>query len=102
MVGNTPRRFTKLNKKWVLTSNVTWQEHNGELPEGMDIWFVDGNTFNDTDIKNLYLIEHKKYLEFSKKITQQLEKPMKKGNYEGREESKTKKEELFDHTKEYF
>lgn len=101
-VGGLPRRFTKVDKKWVLTANITWLEHNEKMSPGMNVWFKDGETFNDMDISNLYLVEHKEYLELVRKVTQsRLEEPMRRGNYEGREENEYEKEELFDHTKEF-
>ncbi len=112
--GNLPRRFSrvifpqlnisKVDKRWVLSSNLTWKAHNGEIPEGMEIWFKDSNTFNDMDISNLYLVSRKEYLSLSRKVIQSVN-VLKQGNYEGRVEQTTtpnKKEELFDHTKEYF
>jgi hypothetical protein len=72
------------------------------MSPGMNVWFKDGETFNDMDISNLYLVEHKEYLELVRKVTQsRLEEPMRRGNYEGREENEYEKEELFDHTKEF-
>jgi hypothetical protein len=110
-VRNLPRRFTKINKKWVLTSNVVWEKHNGPLSSGMDVWFIDENSFNDMEINNLYLVSHKEYLVLSKKVTQYIneseEEILKKGDYEGRTEisktpAKKKKEEFFDYNKELF
>lgn len=106
-LGNLPRRFSRVTfpqlnisvktpNKWVLTANLTWEQSNGPVPKGMNVWFIDSNTFNDMDISNLYLISHKEYLELSRKVTQsENESEMKCGNYEGREERKYKKEELY-------
>ena len=96
-VSGLPRRFSKIDKKWVLTSNATWTENKGELVSGMNVWFKDNNTFNDMDINNLYLVDHKEYLKLSKKVTE----PATKTKYEAREEA-PKKEVFFDSSKEYF
>ncbi|HWY33571.1 MAG TPA: hypothetical protein VNX68_02925 [Nitrosopumilaceae archaeon] len=83
----------------MLTSNATWIESNGELSSGMDVWFKDGNTFNDLDINNLYLVEHKEYLKLIREVTQP---ESMNGKYEGRVEIDIKKEEYFDHNQEFF
>ena len=111
-LGNLPRRFSRVSfpqlniskvlNKWILTSNVTWKEHNGEVPEEMDIWFKDNNTFNDMDINNLYLVSHKEYLSLSRKVTQSENESLSSGNFKGRTEAKPKKEEFFDHNQEVF
>lgn len=106
-LGNLPRRFSRVTfpqlnissktpNKWILTSNITWEQSNGQVPKGMNVWFIDSNTFNDMDISNLYLVSHKEYLELSRKIIQSdNESTFKQGNYEGRVEKKYKKEEFF-------
>lgn len=101
-VGSRVRRFTKVNKKWVLTAEVTWQTVHGDVPHGKDVWFKDGESFNDMDINNLYLVDHKEYLALSRKVTEPVEERMSVGKYEGRSEEKPKKEEFFDYTKEMF
>lgn len=52
-----PRRYIKLEKKWMLVSRYTWENANGPIPEGYYIGYKDGDTFNDQDINNLYLVE---------------------------------------------
>jgi hypothetical protein len=102
-VSGLPRRFTKVDKKWVLTAKLTWQETHGEIPKGMNVWFKDSEWFNDMDINNLYLVEHKEYLGLIEKVTQlSSEAPMAKGKYEGREEKENSKEEFVDHNQEFF
>lgn len=96
-----PRRFTKVNNKWVLTANLTWQAKHGDVTPGMDVWFLDSNTFNDMDVNNLYLVEHKEYLKIIRKVIHSDKEPMVRGNYEGREEVQSQKEELFDYNQEY-
>lgn len=41
--------------KWRMLHVVTWEKHNGSVPNGMNIIFLDGNTLN-TDIDNLAII----------------------------------------------
>ena len=40
--------------RWKLLHRLTWEEHNGPVPEGMMVGFRDGNSEN-CDISNLYL-----------------------------------------------
>lgn len=40
--------------RWKLLHRLTWEEHNGPVPEGMMVGFRDGNAEN-CDIENLYL-----------------------------------------------
>lgn len=113
-VNFSPRRFSrvslpqlnisKIEKKWILTCNVTWQKEKGEIPEGFNIWFKDNNSFNDTELSNLYLVTHKEYISLSRKVTQP-ESETKISKFEGREaqnpqeEQSYKKSELFTHHK---
>ena len=102
IIGGMPRRYTKVDKKWILTATVTWEQHNGALSSGMSVWFKDGEHFNDMDINNLYLVNRKEYLTLSKKSTQLSNETFSSGKYEGRTEEQSDKVEMFDHTQEYF
>lgn len=42
--------------KWKMKHIVTWEKHNGPIPKGKVIIFLDGNSLN-TDIANLMLID---------------------------------------------
>lgn len=42
-------------RNWKLFHRIVWQQHNGEIPEGMIVAFKDGNKLN-CDISNLELI----------------------------------------------
>lgn len=115
-LSNLPRRFSRIESstnsthKWMLTSNLTWQNINGEIPPNMDIWFLDDNIFNDMDISNLYLVSHKEYLKLIRKVTQSVDEStdeiFQDGNYEGRaqnnNEPKYTKEELYNPNTEVF
>lgn len=41
--------------RWEYKHRLVWEQHNGEIPEGYIITFIDGNTLN-CDINNLRLI----------------------------------------------
>lgn len=97
-IGGVPRRFSKVDKKWVLTSNITWENVHGKIPQGQDVWFKDNEWFNDMDINNLYLVEHKEYLQLIKKVTQPCNVTQR---FSCREE-KPEKQEYFDHTQLHF
>lgn len=43
--------------KWELKHRVTWEKHFGDIPEGSNIQFKDGNRLNCDDINNLYMID---------------------------------------------
>lgn len=45
-------------KKWRLKHLVIWEEHNGPVPKGSCVIFLDGDTSN-LDIKNLMLIKRR-------------------------------------------
>lgn len=98
-----PRRFNKVEKKWILTSNITWKESFGEIPKGKQVWFKDNEWFNDMDINNLYLIDNKEYQEIIQKLTHSETKEVfTSGKYEGREETQNTKQEYFDHNQSFF
>ena len=48
-------------KKWRLKHNVVWEEHNGPIPKGSIVIFLDGNPTN-LDISNLYCITRAEHL----------------------------------------
>lgn len=91
-IGNKIRRYSKVDKKWKLTANVTWEQNKGTpVPKGMSIFFKDGEHFNDMDINNLYLVTHKEYLSlFKQKLHNHLEEGFESGNYTGRAEKVSK------------
>lgn len=103
-INGQVRRYTRVDKKWKLAAIVTWEKHNGPVPEGKSIWFKDGEHFNDLDINNLYLVEHKEYLALYRKKSHNGEEEdseeMTKGKYTGR--TKKKSEEFFDHKQDFF
>jgi hypothetical protein len=41
--------------KWKLLHRIVWEQHNGKIPSGMNVQFIDGNRKN-CSIENLYLI----------------------------------------------
>jgi hypothetical protein len=49
---------TEEPRKWELSHRLVWEEHFGEIPTGMIVKFVDGNTQN-IDPQNLYLADRK-------------------------------------------
>jgi hypothetical protein len=51
-----PRRFIKTENGWKLLSILTWETHNGPVPQYHFIDFIDGDSFNDQDINNLKLV----------------------------------------------
>lgn len=53
-------------KNWKPKHRLVWEQHNGPLPDGMTIVFLDRNHFN-CDIKNLYAVNGKVLREMSKK-----------------------------------
>lgn len=97
-INGIPRRFTKVDKKWILTANITWKETNGEIPSGKQVWFKDGECLNDMDINNLYLVDDKEYKELLQKVTH--------FRYESRisniSEEQPKESEYFDHNQSFF
>jgi len=102
--GNV-RRFVKVNKKWKLAALVTWETHHGDVPQGKSIWFKDNESFNDLEISNLYLIEHKEFIALSKKNSHnQLEEDENTSTYSQRivEPDQNNKEKFFDHKQEFF
>lgn len=48
-------------KNWKRKSEIIWEEHNGAIPEGHFIVFLDGNKKN-CDIKNLYMVDRKTHV----------------------------------------
>ena len=46
---------SKLNLNYELLHRVVWQKYNGDIPEGYNVQFKDGNRQN-CDIDNLYII----------------------------------------------
>ena len=48
-------------RKWRLKSNVVWEQHNGKIPKGSVIMFLDGNKLN-VAIENLKLIKRSELL----------------------------------------
>lgn len=64
--------------------NIVWEEHNGEIPIGMQIHHIDGNKTNN-DISNLKLVtplEHKRLHQGCKLIDGEWYKPCKEcGEY---------------------
>lgn len=47
--------------KWRLKHNVVWEQHNGEIPKGAVVMFLDGNKLN-IEIDNLKLIKRSELL----------------------------------------
>jgi len=43
-------------KEWKLVHRMVWENHNGPIPEGHDVQFIDGNRDNCDDINNLKLV----------------------------------------------
>ena len=52
-------------KKWKLKHRVVWEHHNGEIPKGNMIVFLDGNKLN-CDISNLKMISNAELLVMNK------------------------------------
>lgn len=48
-------------QNWKRKADVVWEKHNGPIPEGKFIVFLDGNRRN-CDIENLYLIDRKTHV----------------------------------------
>lgn len=48
-------------RKWKLKHVFVWEQHNGKVPKGHVVIFLDGNTLN-TDISNLALISRNELL----------------------------------------
>lgn len=48
--------FADYKKNWKRKADMVWQERNGEIPQGMFLIYLDGDTTN-CDIKNLYLMD---------------------------------------------
>ena len=48
-------------ENWKRKSDIVWEEHNGSIPKGKFIVFLDGNRRN-CDIENLYLIDRKTHV----------------------------------------
>ena len=53
---------TKEPNVFELKHRVTWEKHNGPIPEGMLIQFKDGDRTNTDDINNLYIISRKEQM----------------------------------------
>ena len=47
--------------KWCLKHNVVWEQHNGKIPKGSVVIFLDGNKLN-VDISNLKMITRSELL----------------------------------------
>jgi len=45
--------------KWITMQRFVWMQYNGEIPQGHNVQFIDGNTSN-WEINNLYLISKNK------------------------------------------
>lgn len=43
-------------KRYRLEHNIVWEEHNGEIPDGMQVHHIDHNKLNN-DISNLKLVD---------------------------------------------
>jgi hypothetical protein len=100
-IGGKVRRYSRVDGKWKLTANVIWEKTNGSVPHGMSVWFKDGEHFNDMDINNLYLVEHKEYLTLSKpKLHNGLDEGFESGKHTGRTQKAS--QEMFDHKQEFF
>lgn len=52
-------------KKWRLKHNVVWEQHNGKIPRGSVVIFLDGNKMNIV-IENLKLIKRSELLIMNK------------------------------------
>lgn len=50
------------DSKWILYHNKVWIDHNGPIPKGSLIRFIDGNTRN-CDISNLEMVSMKENME---------------------------------------
>lgn len=106
--GKMIRRFTRVldettnTKKLVLSSNIVWEKVHGKIHEGYNVWFKDENTFNDLEINNLYLVEHKEYLKLVEKVIQHDNETFTSGGYEGRTETDNVKKQYFNHKAELF
>ena len=48
-------------RKWRLKHNVVWEQHNGKIPKGSVVIFLDGNKLN-VSIENLKLIKRSELL----------------------------------------
>lgn len=46
---------------WELKHRIVWEQHNGEIPSGVNIQFKDGNRKN-CEIDNLYMIDRHKQM----------------------------------------
>ena len=53
--------FKKVNNKFVLKHRQVYEEHNGKIPKGYNIVFLDRDTTN-TNINNLALVSNKVHL----------------------------------------
>lgn len=52
------------NNKFVLKHRYIWEKHNGKIPKGYDIAFLDGDRTN-TNIDNLVLLKHDACISFA-------------------------------------
>lgn len=47
--------LVKIENGWKKLSRIVWEQHNGEIPKGYEVMFLDGNKTN-CDISNLFLV----------------------------------------------
>lgn len=52
-------------ERWAFLHRLVWEEHNGPIPEGKMVSFLDGNKDN-CDINNLVLVDNEINLELNR------------------------------------
>ena len=65
-ISDVPYRKNSFYKNWKQKSRIVWEEHNGDLPDGHTVVFLDRNHGN-CNIKNLYAVNGQVLREMSKK-----------------------------------
>lgn len=58
--GNRPSIEVKIAEPntWICKGKLVWEQHNGKIPKGYKITYLDGNPLN-TDINNLAVVDNK-------------------------------------------
>jgi len=64
--SDIPYEKNSFYRNWKPKHRVVWEQHHGELPEGMTVVFLDRNHSN-CDISNLYAVDGKTLREMGKK-----------------------------------